>query len=167
MPEAGHGEEPFQASMSDPSYAIARVGDAARIFHGWLGAARHGAAVRCELVRLTATSSQPGNDASGQNSGAEDNAHCLEGLFLDGMSRIVDCVFGGMAALFHCFDGGLDTFLDGIGDDASDPGDLTNKIFDRCLFSQKVCWHEFRLLGLKILLQSGVCRNKKILSCVM
>jgi hypothetical protein len=65
--------------------------------------AKHEAAVRGDRVRLTAACSQPGDYASGQNSGSEYDSHCLEGFLLDGVPGVIDCVFGGVAPLFHGF----------------------------------------------------------------
>jgi len=65
--------------------------------------AKHEAAVRGDRVRLTAACYQPGYYASGQNSGSEYDSHCLEGFLLDGVPGVIDCVFGGVAPLFHGF----------------------------------------------------------------
>ena len=65
------------------------------------------------LMRLSTAQTNPGEQASGQDSGCEGDADRLEWFLPDGVLHVIDCVLGGMAclpdglvcrsnAIFHC-----------------------------------------------------------------
>ena len=71
----------------------------------------------CSLWRGSMTTqAHPGGKDTGQDTGGKNDAHCLQRLAFYHVSGVVDCVFGGAAALFDAPERRSDAIVHGFSD---------------------------------------------------
>ena len=84
----------------------------------------------------------PGDEGTGDNSSRKEYSDRFEWILAHHPFRIVNRVFGGVAALLDRAHGGADTIVDRIGHHRLDLRKLANYIIDGCRFFQKLDCHK-------------------------
>lgn len=97
-------------------------------------------AARCTRARLTGlpysvpTDAYKRDKATDHDTSGKKNARRLKRVSLDGMTRILDCVFRNIPPLLHSAERRLNAIFYGVANDGFDAGNLAQNIVDRSLF---------------------------------
>jgi hypothetical protein len=86
---------------------------------------------RRSTLRASPTAqSHPGGKDAGYDSGSKDYTDGLQRTLLDGVSGVIDCVFGGVAPLLNRPQRRSDAIAHSVSDGGFDSGDFAKNIID-------------------------------------